>query len=187
MKFRPLYLLLAAVAAVPAAVLLFGGSPKPTTGPEEIQYGHEACARCHMHFATPGFAGERRGRDGRLVKYDDLACLLQAIASAHEETTEAWVEDHDRGGWVPLASAVFVRGGMIHTPMGSGLVAFKNRGAADRLALAAIASITPLEELLRDRSLLEPGAAHAQTAAAHAQTAAAHAQTAAAHAEEARQ
>lgn len=164
MKFRPLYLVLAAFAALPAAVLLFGGSTRLTAGPEEIQYGREACARCHMHFATPGFAGERRGRDGRLVKFDDLACLLQAIASAHEETTEAWVEDHDGGGWVPLASAIFVRGGMIHTPMGSGLVAFKDRAAAERLALAAIARITPLEDLLRDRSLLEPGALHTEEA-----------------------
>ena len=164
MKLRPLYLVLAAVAAVPAAVLLFGGSPALTAGPEEIQYGREACARCHMHFGTKGFAGERRGRDGRLAKFDDLACLLQAIASAHEETTEAWVEDHAGGGWVPLASAVFVRGGIIHTPMGSGLVAFKHRAAAERLAQAAIARITPLEELLRDRSLLEPRAAHTEEA-----------------------
>ena len=164
MKLRPLHLVLAAVAAVPAAVLLFGGSTTITVGPEEIRYGVEACARCHMHFATRGFAGERRGRDGRLTKFDDLACLLQAIASAHEETTEAWVEDHDGGGWVPLASAVFVRGGVIHTPMGSGLVAFKDRAAAERLARAALARITPLEELLRDRSLLEPGALHTEEA-----------------------
>lgn len=162
MKLRPLYLVLAAVAAVPAAVLLFGGSTRPSVGPEEIQYGREACARCHMRFGTKGFAGERRGRDGRLEKFDDLACLLQAIASAHEETTEAWVEDHDRGGWVPLASAVFVRGGMLNTPMGSGLVAFKDRAAAERLARAAIARVTPLEDLLRDRSLLDPRAAHAE-------------------------
>ena len=160
MKFRPLLMLLAAVAAVPALVLVLGSTARPATGPEEIQYGREACSRCHMHFATPGFAGERRGRDGRLARFDDLACLVQAIAAAHEETSEAWVEDHDHGGWVPLASAVFVRGGRLHTPMGSGLVAFKDRAAAERLAQAAIARIWTLEELLRDRSLLEPRAAH---------------------------
>ncbi len=181
-----LSLMVAAVAAIPAAVLLFGGSPKPTAGPEAIQYGHEACARCHMHFAMPGFAGERRGRDGRLAKFDDLACLLQAIASAHEETTEAWVADHDDGSWVPIASAVFVRGTMISTPMGSGLVAFKDRAAAARLARAAIARIVPLEELLRDRSLLEPGATHAEAVPAQVQPVPARAAPIAARAEEAR-
>ena len=147
---------LAAVLAVPAGVLIFGGeSAGRQSGAEPIDYEHETCARCHMRFATPGFAGERRGRDGRLTKFDDIRCLLQAVAGAHEETTDVWVEDHEGGGWVPLASATFVRGKRLQTPMGSGIVAFKSPAAAERLARGAIAQVIPLEDLLRDRSLLE--------------------------------
>ena len=156
---RAALIAVAAVLAVPAGVLIFGGkSAGKQSGPEPIDYEHETCARCHMRFATPGFAGERRGRDGRVAKFDDVGCLLQAVASAHEETTDVWVEDHGGGGWIPLASATFVRGKRLQTPMGSGIVAFKDPAAAERLARGAIAQVTPLEDLLRDRSLLQPEA-----------------------------
>jgi copper chaperone NosL len=138
---------LAALTAVPAFALLLAGAP-PSIGPEAIRYGREACERCRMHFATPGFAAERRDARGVLHKYDDIGCLL--IAASHDSSGEAWVEDHEGQGFVPLLSAALVAGDGLGTPMNYGVVAFRERARAERFAAAHGARVVSLEDLLRD-------------------------------------
>jgi len=127
-----------------AIVLLAGGN---AVGPEPIRFGRDSCDRCHMLIARGGFAGERRGKDGALHKYDDVGCLLLALWAAHEETTQAWVEDHAGSGFVPLMEATLVRGG--ETPMGYGIVAFRDAEQGARFASQTGGQVTSLEELLR--------------------------------------
>jgi len=127
-----------------AIVLLAGGN---AVGPEPIRFGRDSCDRCHMLIARGGFAGERRGKDDTLHKYDDVGCLLLALWAAHEETTQAWVEDHAGSGFVPLMEATLVRGG--ETPMGYGIVAFRDAGQGARFASQTGGQVSSLEELLR--------------------------------------
>jgi copper chaperone NosL len=127
-----------------AAVLLW--KPGARTGPEPIRYDRDACDHCRMHFATRGFAAERRDAKGELRKYDDLGCML--IAASHEASGPAWVEDHAGAGFVPLLAATFVRGGDLRTPMNHGVVAFKDAAVAETFAAAHHARVVPLEELL---------------------------------------
>ena len=134
-----------------AAVVLW---PVGHSGPEPITYGRDACAECRMHLAQPGFAGELRDRRGMLTKYDDLGCLLRAMVKAHAEMPEAWVEDHDGGGWTPLLGAHLVRAGSAGTPMGYGIVAFKDEAGAQAFAAARGGEAVRLEDLVRDPSRL---------------------------------
>src|SRR5262249_52228304 len=97
--------------------------------------------------ARGGFAGERRGKDGALHKYDDVGCLLLSLWAAHEETTQVWVEDHAGSGFVSLMEATLVRGG--ETPMGYGIVAFRDAAQGARFASQTGGQVTSLEELLR--------------------------------------
>ncbi len=140
--------ILSGLVAIPLAAAVLKG-PAPATGPEPIRYGRDACDRCRMHFATPGFAGERRDEKGVLHKYDDIGCLL--IAASHGASGEAWVEDHDGGGFVRLLSATLVAGEGLGTPMNYGVVAFRDRARAEAFARQHGARVTPLEELLRDQ------------------------------------
>jgi copper chaperone NosL len=102
-----------------------------------------------MLIAAGGFAAERRGKDGALHKYDDVGCLLLGLYAAHEETTQVWVEDREGSGFVPLMEATFVRSAGVTTPMGYGIVAFRDPAAASRFAAERGGQITGLEELLR--------------------------------------
>ena len=141
-----------ALASVVAGVVFLW--PAPATGPEPIAYGRDTCASCRMLMSRPGFAGEMRDPDGTLTKYDDVGCLIRAILAAHREVPEAWVEDHDGGGFVPLLSAKLVRDDGGNTPMGSGLVAFGDEAAARIYAEAHGARVMTLDDVLRDSTLL---------------------------------
>jgi copper chaperone NosL len=138
-------IILAAIGIALAAILLW--KPSPASGPEAIRYGRDACDRCRMHLATPGFAAERRDAKGALHKYDDLGCML--IAASRDESGEAWVEDHAGDGFVPLTSATFVAGKSLGTPMNYGVVAFRDAAAAGRFAASHDGKVVPLEQLLR--------------------------------------
>ena len=103
-----------------------------------------------MHLSEEGFAGELRDKSGVLTKYDDIGCFLQAMTGAHEEFPEAWVEDHSGAGFIPLLSASFTKGGDVKTPMGFGIVAFKDPKTASNFAEKHGAKVVLLEELLKE-------------------------------------
>ena len=123
--------------------------PAPRAGSEPLHYGRDACSRCRMLLAEPGFAGEIRDARGQLTRYDDLGCLIGALREAHVETPEAWVEDHATHQLVPLLRAALVAGERIRTPMGHGIVAFADPEAARAFATAHGARVVALEALLR--------------------------------------
>ncbi|HLK09766.1 MAG TPA: nitrous oxide reductase accessory protein NosL [Candidatus Binatia bacterium] len=137
-----------AVAALVAGVVFLW--PTSRTDPEPIRYGRDACAYCRMLISQPGFAGEMRDHAGTLTKYDDVGCLLAAIRRAHDEIPAAWVEDHASGELVPLLAASFVRAPAAATPMGHGVVAFRDSAAGQAFARASGGEPVTLEALLRE-------------------------------------
>jgi copper chaperone NosL len=149
------------VVAIAIGVVLW---PAPE-GPEPIAYGRDVCARCRMQLGRPGFAGELRGADGALQKFDDVGCLLEAVVTAHRETPEAWVEDHRDGTWVPLLAAHFVRTEGVGTPMDHGIVAFRDEQVARAFADADHGGVVRLEELLREPARWAKGTAKTESEA----------------------
>ena len=149
---KPLGASLLVLIAVVIGVVFFW--PAPASGPEPIAYGRDSCASCRMLLSRPGFAGELRAPDGTLTKYDDVGCLLRALAAAHHEMPEAWVEDHAGGGFVSLLSAYVVRGPSDGTPMGSGLVAFAAADEAQAYGTAHAARVMTLADVLHDQAVL---------------------------------
>jgi len=139
----------ALVAAVIAGVLFLWPASE---GPEPIAYGRDVCAHCRMHLGRPGFAGELREAGGALRKFDDIGCLLRGIVETHAEASAAWVEDHAGGGFVALPTAHLVRAAAAGTPMGYGLVAFREDDAARAYSEAHHGSVVPLELALREVS-----------------------------------
>jgi copper chaperone NosL len=144
--------LLVALAGSLLVVLAVVGLRPAASGPEPIAYGRDTCARCRMHLSQPGFGGEIRDQRGVLTKYDDIGCLLQAMAALGAQVAETWVEDHAGGGLAPLRGATLVRTGRGETPMGSGIVAFAGRTAAEAFAASSGGRRVALEELLDDRN-----------------------------------
>jgi copper chaperone NosL len=139
---------LAALVGLVAAVVFLW--PAPGSGPRPLRYGVDACADCRMAVTRPGFGGELRDADGRLTTYDDAGCLLRAMVKRHGAMPEAWVEDHDGGGFVSLLAAHLVRSPQVDTPMGSGLVAFRDAASADAFARQTGGARVVLEDLVRN-------------------------------------
>ncbi len=142
------------LATVGGVVFLW---PTQRVGPQSIVYGRDACAHCRMHISQPGFAGEVRDHNGMLTKYDDVGCMLQAMVAMRREIPEAWVEDHDGGGFVPLLTAQLVRGDTGDTPMGYGIVAFANEAAATTYAREHNGQLVSLEDVMKDPQRLAQG------------------------------
>jgi Cu-processing system permease protein len=141
-----------ALGVLVAAVVLWPGDA--ATGPEPIAWGRDTCARCRMHLSQPGYAGEMRDRQGTLHKFDDIGCAVGTIVATHAEVPEAGVEDHDGGGFVPLLAARLVRTEGVQTPMGHGVVAFKDEAAARAFASSHAGGLIAFEQLLGDRTWL---------------------------------
>jgi copper chaperone NosL len=153
MKLLPAALALAFVGVVAGVVFLW---PSQRTGPEPINYGRDVCGHCRMHISQPGFAGELRDARGTLTKYDDIGCMLRTMADLRHEAPEAWVEDHGGGGLVPLRSARLVRSERVETPMGYGIVAFKDGSAAETFSRAQGGEVLAVEDVLREPARFAP-------------------------------
>src|SRR5581483_10249162 len=107
-----------------ASLLLLACASTPA-GPPVVHWGVDECSHCHMILSEPRYAAVARSANG-------------------EEARGKWtIWAHASAGdaWLPAATAWFVPAGA-HTPMGSGLLAFADRGAA---AAVAPAGVTPLD------------------------------------------
>ena len=117
------HILLASLLLVTA-----GCTPDDTTGPGEVRWDREVCARCSMAVGDRNFAAQVRGAQTgertRLYKFDDIGCAvvwLQQQAWRDEPRTEVWVMDHLKGVWLDARTAYYVAGKL--SPMNYGLAA----------------------------------------------------------------
>lgn len=107
------------------------------SGPPTLRIGHDECAECGMLLSEDRCAGamlvDTSSGRAHLV-FDDIGCLLDyRDAEGHPAPIEAFVKDYGDRTWLPAANAWFVVGGpdAPQTPMGSGIVAFGSKEAAD--------------------------------------------------------
>ena len=132
------------------ALIFFTPGAQRPDGPVALVPGRDSCDRCHMPVLPAGQGGQRVDVKGRRLAYDDVGCLLLALWAAHDATPQAYVEDHASGALLPLLEATFVRG-ELPTPMGYGVLAFRDPAQAAAFAREHGAEVATLEDLLRDR------------------------------------
>jgi hypothetical protein len=119
-----------------AAALLLGAlagcSGPPETGPVEVKWDRDACARCRMVLSDRHHSAQVRQPlpDGRSAvhKFDDIGCALIWLDDkpwADDPAAEIWVTDHRTGAWIDARTATYVAGQV--TPMEYGLGAQPER------------------------------------------------------------
>ena len=106
----------------------------PTLAPPEVAWGEEECARCRMIVSEERHAAAVWTPEGESRAFDDPGDLVAWLAETGEEPRSAWVHDHASGGWIRAETAWYVRADAGATPMGSGLLPFADRGAAEARA-----------------------------------------------------
>jgi copper chaperone NosL len=129
-------------------------------GPPEIQVDRTACSHCGMLVSEPAYAAAYRtpGSDARV--FDDIGCLLEA---ARRESTAGlirfWFHDAASAAWIEGETAVFVASPALRTPMGGGLIAYRDRTAAREAAARHRGRVVDsLNDLLQSRELGGHGA-----------------------------
>ena len=142
-----LTLFLTALMAVSAC----GAKP---SGPPAIEVDRTACSHCGMLISEPLYAAAYRvaGADARV--FDDIGCLRKA-ALAESRPLTFWFHDADDRAWIDGTAAVFVASPEIRTPMGGGLLAYRDRAAAERAAAARRGRVIySVADMLSDSDLL---------------------------------
>jgi nitrous oxide reductase accessory protein NosL len=100
-----------------------------------------ACAACGMAIHDLRFACARRVDRGWRF-YDSIECLLRESPGAGT----AWLADYD-GKALHAADSMWVVRGELPSPMGGGLAAFRDRGAAQEVAAAVSGRMSRLHEI----------------------------------------
>lgn len=106
-------------------------SPRPV----EIE-ATDMCAQCKMAISEKRYATEMAGMDGNVIMFDNIDCMLRYV-SGHglKDKAAAWfVMDSEGKEWLDARQAFLVKAASIPGPMGSGILAVKDRGRADGLA-----------------------------------------------------
>lgn len=148
----------ACVVALAAAIAAACGVA--ADGPPEIVVDRTACSHCGMLVSDPGYAAAYRAPGGEARVFDDIGCLLEAVRVDRGSRLQAdgpqlrfWLHDFAGGDWIDGRSAVFVGSPALHTPMGGGLIALRDRVAAlDYAARHQGRVIESIDELMRTRT-----------------------------------
>lgn len=109
-------------------VLTISCSDQSDKGPVIIYYGEDICERCKMIISEKDFAAQYKMINGKAVKFDDLGCMIQYIHKNEKAPVpETYVVDYSSKQWIEGQRAYYVWTQNIHTPMGYGLLTFKER------------------------------------------------------------
>jgi copper chaperone NosL len=113
------------------------GCAAPKFEPVEIE-AEDMCAFCKMAISEKQYAAEFLNRDGDVFKFDDIGCMANYIEEKKARDTVAvfYAVDFDSKMWLKAEEADFIISPNFHTPMGGGIVAFKDGLRAGAAATA---------------------------------------------------
>jgi copper chaperone NosL len=138
-------------------------------GPPDIQVDRTACSHCGMLVSEPVYAAAYKAPSSDPRVFDDIRCLLEAARTEpRAEQLRFWFHDAAAGevapqggpvaargrpggqSWIEGSEARFVASPALRTPMGGGLIAYRDRTAAREGAARHNGRvIESLDELLR--------------------------------------
>lgn len=121
------------VGLVLAAALFAAACGVRAEGPPEIVVDRTPCSRCGMLISELLYAAAYQAPGEAARVFDDIGCLRDA-ARAETGDLRIWVHDATDGQWLNAFEAVYVASPSIRTPMGGGMLAFRQPAAADRAA-----------------------------------------------------
>lgn len=137
-----------AVAGVAAGLTLLPDDGGSSDGLPMIRYGQESCRHCGMVIDDARYAAAWTEARGDERHFDDIACAVADAQDALlEDGARCWVSDYETEQWLDAAVATYVRSSGIHSPMASGIVALRDRAAAERVAGAVDGLVLDWHEL----------------------------------------
>ncbi|AGK56128.1 nitrous oxide reductase accessory protein NosL [Bacillus sp. 1NLA3E] len=92
----------------------------------------DKCANCEMAVADNTDATEIILKDGKTLVFDDIGCMVNKWirTNGEKDIDAAFVRSHHDKEWLDYNKAVYVFDAKITTAMGYGVIAFKDKAAA---------------------------------------------------------
>ncbi len=127
------------------------------TGPPELRVGRDQCAECGMLISEDRCSAAvllERDRERLHAIFDDIGCLLDWRQAPHDppvRALETYLRDYDARTWIAAESASILRADpdRLHTPMGSGMIAFANAASAEARRHEFGGALTTYPELIQ--------------------------------------
>jgi copper chaperone NosL len=126
--------------------LLSTGCSVSADGPPQIVVDRTACSHCSMLVSEPIYAAAYQAGDSEPRVFDDIGCMLEAMRRAGLRAggdTRLWFHDAGDREWIENGGAVFVRSSEIRTPMGGGIVAYRDAKRAEEAAARFHGDVVP--------------------------------------------
>jgi len=117
-----------------ALALLAASCSAKAMGPPEIVVDQSACSHCGMLVSEPVYAAAYQASDREPRVFDDIACMLKAARQETASPITIWLQDAAGAGWIDADDAFVVAAAEIRSPMGGGLLAYRDAGAARQAA-----------------------------------------------------
>lgn len=116
--------------ALATTVLLTGCGDKGYEA-TKINPATDVCEICNMSIADEKYAGQIALKNGDYEMFDDLGCLMQYYSTMDKDDLgEAFIKDDAGKEWLDVSKSSFVFNKEIATPMGYGVIAFKDEASA---------------------------------------------------------
>jgi len=134
------------------SALWLEGCGKPKIEPVEIA-AEDMCVFCKMAISEKQYAAEFLNQDGDAFKFDDIGCMAGYVAEkkVRDSVAAFYVVDFHSKRWLKSEEGVFVFSLNFHTPMGGGMVAFKDRSQAEAAAAANQGRLISFADALQQR------------------------------------
>jgi copper chaperone NosL len=117
------------------AGIILAGCHKSGLEPVAIE-PEDMCGFCKMAISEKRYAAEFIDIDGQPFKFDDIGCMVNFMKSkGNKQGIRAYfVMDFNDRNWLKADTAYYVRSSELKTPMGGGVVAFKDEAGAAEAA-----------------------------------------------------
>ena len=143
-------------AAIAGAALALGAACA-APGPRALVLQQDACAQCRMVIADARYGGEAITSTGRVLTFDAIECLAAYARTAPPGTVRAMyvIDVQHPGTFVRADSAAFLRGALIGSPMGRGIVGLASPAAAESQRAMLGGTVATWAEVLADTAHAE--------------------------------
>ena len=112
-------------------------------GPKEINLGKDQCDHCKMTITEQKYATQLVTSKGRVYKFDDIICM-ENYANSNADIAKGarkYVVDFPSGKFIDAATATYITGGSIKSPMNGNTQAYKDKAVAQKAAASLGATL----------------------------------------------
>ena len=128
--------------------------------PRAFALGQDGCEFCRMSIVDSRFGGEAVTKTGKVLTFDSIECLASFARTVPAGTMRGYfvMDLQHPGTFVSADSAGFLKGVLVHTPMGRSIVSLASRRAAQDESAVLGGRVMTWAELVVDSATERLGA-----------------------------